>query len=255
LSERGPRVRGWPAVVLCIHDFATGSEREIHLPGVTLPPIHQNRSLDASGPRWIQNDRGILLAGFDPHAKLGIYRVDVATGKFEAWIEPGTRVRPRSPWLSRDGHTLFYVHGPKRAARLVARDRRSRQERTLHEGPIRRTALSPDEDSFAIAELDRLLLLPKGGTARTLYVSRDRVLRNAPLAWLPDGSAFVFREQNGLELCTVAGQVSPIGARGAEWPTLRSDGLALAWTAWHRGGRVANGVWAIHGLVQELDRK
>ncbi len=240
LSHRDGAFYGAGATTIVIRSMKTGEERD-------LPSRLDNRQL-----RWFP-DGSALLVTVARQGK-GLFRVDVKTGEAKMVI-PTVDYVP-DPEFSRDGKTIYYLHGigdgGSKSVELRSFDVESRQEKVLlqvdwERYTLRHPRLSPDgrQVLFQMDEWkerrQELRVMPvEGGQPRTLLKAGDSELHGwtAP-AWSADGK-YVFYIRGRHELWRVPSQGGEpqkldLAFMGLSFPDFDPSGSRIAFSAGHHG--------------------
>jgi Tol biopolymer transport system component len=226
LSRRGSENFGQESRAIVIRRLDPDEEREL------LPKLAHLERL-----RWSPDGKTLLVSGSDGKGRAGLFLVDAATAAVRPLVaEPGVPFRGFEGVWSRDGRTVFYLHGDRE---LRAREVESGAERTVYRGAgLRHLAVSPDGKSLAVGVGGRSIaripaaggepvLIPFEGLTE-LEWGRDLVAGRGPEMWrLPN------------EGSPPAKLPSP-GNRDAGF-SLHPDGERLALTA----GSVKSEVWVL----------
>lgn len=192
---QSPLVRGGEgASMLAIHRLDSGLVRTV--------PLKMSYAVRL---RWLPDGRALVVQGTDLKGRRGLFRVEVATGRFDPIVYGGIRRFAMAP----DGRTMLYGRGTTVAARdLVTGD-----ERVVHTVPSDSgLAMSPDGRQLALkvnlpADEGRpsIQILPvSGGEPRTLFTFPEVDVSDwRELAWSPDGRYVFFTRHSG-ELWQIA---------------------------------------------------
>ncbi len=243
-SPEGRRQYGPGNIV--IRSLETGQEREL-----SLSPRFSDRILMTflPAPYWAPDGRSILIWGWIETGRLGIYRVNLDTGKLTPVVlaDP-TKTSPN--WqcdvlddpdlamtdgflpgqLSPDGNTLFYTRlefdpnypsfGPDsvKQSRFVARDLGTGREREIYpnqDALLVLFALSPDGQHMAVCGETALEIIPTtGGEPRELLKFEGEFSQVGfcwTVEWTPDGRYLLFygRDEGRRELWRIAAAGGP----------------------------------------------
>lgn len=233
--------------------------------------------LDAMYPRWSPDGASILVSGSrDPEESESFYRVDVETGRADKILEVPTEGRwwlGRADWAP-EGDAIVYTLFD----RLVRRDLRTGEERTLFQHPRliglnlarspsgRWVALgigSPTWSGNPHADLGEggriVILAASGGEPREIarITTPGRIRGN--FAWAPDGEALYFLERDFDEELTRLWR-APVNGAGAELVWEGKQWL-MDLSIHPQGNRVAvsaytneTQIWALEGLKAAVRR-
>jgi Tol biopolymer transport system component len=174
------------AAVLCVKPIVGGGERAF---AEGFAALNVN---SVSGPRWAPDSRSILVAG--TASTMGVYRVDIETGKVELVVELPENVGLGGGDWARDGRGFFYVPLDflNKRSRILYRSLTTGEERQLHAGAAAYyVAPSPDGLSLSIMSQGLLSTMPtSGGPLREIYRFGERHCEGP--VWTPDGKSMVF---------------------------------------------------------------
>ena len=175
---------------LVIRSIAGGDTREFEL------RLRQVRSAF-----WATDSRSLLLLGReDTHANLGLFRLELESGRLSTVIEP-TEAFPSVPVSpSVDRRTFYYATwSPEgRTTQIMALDAETLETTVIGETPLRTFRLAPSPDgrilAFGLADLEtgtnKLAMLPTtGGHIREIEITRTDGFHHfdAHVEWTPDG--------------------------------------------------------------------
>ena len=224
-------------------------------------------------PRWLPSGRGICVRAADRKGRMGIYRIDVATGEVSP-VQNGSGNMIPAGW-SPDEKKLYALRQDPASQEwlVVERDLTSGTERELLRRKDHWAAMvSPDGRHLAYVARDRaakssaIMILPvAGGEAKELLRLEASVRGVNVLEWTPDSRSIVFRQrlspvQGDPEyqepelwvVSTAGGPPRKIGlkARGIDLWQLRihPDGSQIAFVA----GQPKYEIWAMENFLPAL---
>ncbi|MBI3696855.1 MAG: PD40 domain-containing protein [Acidobacteria bacterium] len=152
LSRRGSENFGQESRAIAIRSLDSDDEREL------LPKLaHLERV------RWSPDGNSLLVSGSDNKGRAGLYIVDPKTATVQPLVsESGASFRGFDGVWSRDGRSVFYIHGDREVrSRAVGAGRES----TIYRGArLRHLAASPDGKWLAAGIGDNsIALVPTAG--------------------------------------------------------------------------------------------
>jgi Tol biopolymer transport system component len=193
------------ATVMAIQTLETGQTRTVPL-----------RVAAILAYRWTPDGRAFIAQAADFKNRVGIVRIDAATGDVAPIAMPPAPTRYTRPQLSADGSKLYYFANVERVLdgrvvrdpSLVERDMSTGSERTLMKLSGRPSAafgnLSPDGRYLGAVLLDKprmavsIIDLSTGVEQELLRVSApENFLGGPPVEWTPDSRAVVVRKEVG----------------------------------------------------------
>ena len=250
ISQRVPVQTGLGSGVLCILAMETGIERELTV------------NLDSPGyPRWSTDDRSIILTGMDRKVGIGLFQVDVQTGRMTPF-SVGNDWQAAQAVFASDGSALYFTRYIDPHKGIVKRDLKTGQETQLTSGTSGGAlALSPDDDYLVYwvsgKSVNTIMTVPtSGGTPRE--ITQMNVLRyiDVSLAWTGDGRFLLFTKPNKdvTELWRVSIDGKQSESLGLAMKLLthlnvRSDGKQLAFT----GGESSQEIWVMENFLAKED--
>ncbi len=229
---------------------------------------------DAGGFRaqWLRDGKALMVHARDSQARLGIFRVDVATGAVSALA------RTREVFNANDGaldhpvptvRGLAFVREEEGVETVVARDLSTGEERTLFRDPatlgLYGLAASHDAQTLAYCQVrlvdglprSRLLTMPLSGGDPHLVLETVLPEQVRTPAWLPDDSGLIAgvatRGEPGFRLVRVALTGSLPEALGVEVADQHLLELAVApggrYLAFLAGTPPAKDVWVVRRMA------
>lgn len=224
LSRRGTENFGQESRTIVIRSLEPDEEREL---AAKLAHIER--------VRWSRDGRALLVSGSDNKGRGGLYAVDVKTGALSpVVVEAGASFRGYEGVWSKDGKSLFYIHG--------ASELRGPDSTLLKGKDLRNLAASPDGRALALCQGNDIVIVATDG----------RVIRRVPMANVTEldwGARLVAGTGAGLWNIPLDGgppqELASPGNRQAGF-SLHPDGKQIAVTA----GRLSSEV-----RVLKLDGK
>jgi Tol biopolymer transport system component len=240
--------------VLCIKSMISGEEREVH------PAIK-----DFDTVAWFPDGKFILVRGVTEGHRLGLYRVDIATGEAEALLILDDMEGFHGPVLSRDGKRIFYDLDDWKndIFRILSYDLETKQKKELirSSSQIIRYNQSPDRKWLAFKEAEEgiacLRTIPsEGGEKRTL-MRLDKGEGINGIVWSPDGRYVYFSKweegSSKSEACSLW-RIPAEGGRPEKFDltmdglgklNFHPDGRKLAFNSW----RIESEAWVMENFL------
>lgn len=240
--------------VLCIKSMISGEEREVH------PAIK-----DFDTVAWFPDAKFILVRGVTEGHRLGLYRVDIATGEAEALLILDDMEGFHGPVLSRDGKRIFYDLDDWKndIFRILSYDLETKQKKELirSSSQIIHYNQSPDRKWLAFKEAEEgiacLRTIPsEGGEKRTL-MRLDKGEGINGIVWSPDGRYIYFSKweegSSKSEACSLW-RIPAEGGRPEKFDltmdglgklNFHPDGRKLAFNSW----RIESEAWVMENFL------
>lgn len=240
--------------VLCIKSMISGEEREVH------PAIK-----DFDTVAWFPDGKFILVRGVTEGHRLGLYRVDIATGEAEALLILDDMEGFHGPVLSRDGKRIFYDLDDWKndIFRILSYDLETKQKKELirSSSQIIHYNQSPDRKWLAFKEAEEgiacLRTIPsEGGEKRTL-MRLDKGEGINGIVWSPDGRYIYFSKweegSSKSEACSLW-RIPAEGGRPEKFDltmdglgklNFHPDGRKLAFNSW----RIESEAWVMENFL------
>jgi Tol biopolymer transport system component len=251
-SARG-QGRSEPAV-LCIKSMISGEEREVH------PTIK-----DFDTVAWFPDGKFILVRGVAEGQRLGLFRVDIATGKAEAIFILDDMGGFHGPVLSRDGKRIFYDLDDWKndVFRIMSYDLETKQKKELVRSSRQMIhyGQSPDGKWLALKEEEKgfacLRVIPSGGGEGRNLVKLEAGGGINGLVWSPDGRYIYYSKweegSSKSEACSLW-RIPAEGGRPEKFDLTKDglgklsfhpDGSKLAFNSW----RIEAEVWVMENFL------
>ena len=241
---------------IAIRSIETGVEREVASGFYFLFAIS-----------WTPDGGGIVAAGRDKQSRLGIFRVEVESGKVEPLLRTQLEIVVRAQ-LSPDGKLLHYRLLPDGGPHplLRRRDLRTGEDRLIYQGDTNHASLSPDGQKLVMRDRDRigktavLKVLPSaGGEPRELLRVTEPEWIGSP-EWSPDSRYILFWRKSGDKKKSQPYSMWRIPAEGGEPQqtalavesqrafSIHPDGKRIAYTKSEKKTEV----WVIENFLPKL---
>jgi Tol biopolymer transport system component len=245
--------RSEPAV-LCIKSMISGEEREVH------PAIK-----DFDTVAWFPDGKFILMRGVAEGQRLGLFRVDIATGEAEAFLILEDMGGFHGPVLSRDGKRIFYDLDDWKndIFRIMSYDLETKQKKELVRSSRQMIHYdqSPDGKWLAFKEEEKgiacLRVIPSGGGEGKTLMKLDLGGGINGIVWSTDGRYIYYSKwaegSSKSEACSLW-RIPAEGGRPEKFNLTKDglgklsfhpDGRKLAFNSW----RIEADVWVMENFL------
>jgi len=240
--------------VLCIKSMISGEEREVH------PAIKEFDTV-----AWFPDRKFILVRGVVEGRRLGLFRVDIATGKAEACLILDDMGGFHGPVLSRDGKRIFYDLDDWKndTFRIMSYDLETKQKKELIRSSrqIIHYDQSPDGKWLAFKEREEgvgcLRSIPSEGGEKRTFLRLEKGEGINGIVWSPDGRYIYYSKweegSSKSEACSLW-RIPAEGGRSEKFDltmdglgklSFHPDGSKLAFNSW----RIESEAWVMENFL------
>jgi len=240
--------------ILCIKSMISGEEREVH------PSIKEFDTV-----AWFPDGKFILIRGVAEGQRLGLFRVDIATGKAEAILILDDMGGFHGPVLSRDGKRIFYDLDDWKndTFRIMSYDLETKQKKELirSSSQIIHYNQSPDQKWLAFKGEEEgvvcLRTIPSEGGEKKTLMKLDKGEGINGLVWSPDGRYVYYskwEEGSGKSGACNLWRIPAEGGRPEKFDltmgglaklSFHPDGSKLAFNSW----RIESEAWVMENFL------
>jgi dipeptidyl aminopeptidase/acylaminoacyl peptidase len=172
-----------------IQNVQSGSEYEIS------PDLSTYLVFWWTEPQWTQDEKSILIKGENNEGVIGLYQIDVQSGKVSPYKVPLEHAAWEWRWLqfSPDGESQYFVtqDGFLSKQKITVRSVKTGEEKIIKESSswVDRLLLSPDGKSLAVQRKDTLWIMPSDGKGEMIKIGSFERLKGNPVGWSSDCKA------------------------------------------------------------------
>ena len=160
---------------------------------------------------WSPDGRWMVAGAADIEGRLGLYRIDVASGEVAPIVIPPASIRYVRPQVAADGKSIYYWKRDfpnGKTVALLTRDLATGVEKQLFEGPVAGTffgEVSPDGRYLGALrfndarQINLFIINLSDGSEKQLLALQPphELLANPVVEWTGDGAAVVIRKVTG----------------------------------------------------------